>query len=43
MLSVNENLLFCGKGLFFQLMQSNPIKKKLFSAHNNTDFPLHQN
>ena len=42
-LSVNGKLLFCGKGLFFQLMQSYPIKKNLFSAHNDTDFALHQN
>ena len=41
-LSVNGKLLFCGKGLFFQLMQSYPIKKNLFSAHNDTDFALHQ-
>ena len=27
---------------FFRLMQSNPIKKKLFSAQNDTDFALHQ-
>ena len=29
-LSVNEKLLVCGKGLFFQLMQSQPIKKSFF-------------
>ena len=41
-LSAKENLLVCEKGKLFQLMQSNPIKKKLFSAHNDTDFALHQ-
>ena len=30
MLSVNGNLLVCGKGLFFQLIQSYPIKKSFF-------------
>ena len=42
-LSVNGKLLVCGKGKLFQLMQNHLIKKKLFSAHNDTDFPPHQN
>ena len=29
-LSVNGKLLVCGKGLFFRLMQSQPIKKSIF-------------
>ena len=38
-----ETFLFCEKGLFFQLMQSQPIKKNLFSARKNFNFPLHPN
>ena len=29
-LSAKENLLVCGKGILFQLMQSYPIKKRIF-------------
>ena len=37
-----ERLWVCGKGKLFQLMQNHLIKKKLFSAHNDIDFALHQ-
>ena len=42
-LSANEKLLVCGKGLFFQLMQSLLIKKYYFSAHRGNNFAPHPN
>ncbi len=41
-LSANEKLLVCGKRQTF-LAHTKPTEKKLFSAHNDTDFAPHQN
>ena len=39
----NSRGFVCEKSLFFQLMKSPLIKKSLFSAHQNLNFPPHPN